>query len=341
MDKRLIQLKNAIAVLVPFREDAFAIVTEAGIQTVDIIIAGTPNTMWFNIIKYADDNEQVDDLVRVLLEKYPRNPHLLAFKEPIVQDYSTGPDIGKDVKWENNLSASTLQKITAEKNTLLPIRFLEIGLNAAKSVARVSIPRAGKVELGSGFLLAGNIFVTNNHVIPDEATAKLANIDFNYELSINENPYAITRFHGAPGKGFLTCKQADWTAMCLDGDANQDFMAVELQDMELKAGDFVNIIQHPAGRYKEIGMYHNVVVSGNRDIVQYLTDTEPGSSGSPVFNSDWKVVALHQSGGMLADHVVAGAKSLRNQGIHISRVAEGVAKLREKLAAPGPEPSNP
>ena len=36
------------------------------------------------------------------------------------------------------------------------------------------------------------------------------------------------------------------------------------------------------------------------DLVQYSTDTEPGSSGSPVFNQDWEIVGLHHRGGGLA-----------------------------------------
>jgi hypothetical protein len=32
------------------------------------------------------------------------------------------------------------------------------------------------------------------------------------------------------------------------------------------------------------------------DFIQYQTDTEPGSSGSPVYNDQWEVTALHHSG---------------------------------------------
>ena len=87
----------------------------------------------------------------------------------------------------------------------------------------------------------------------------------------------------------------------------------------VKAGDRVNIIQHPGGLAKRVSLISNVVVfvGGNR--VQYLTDTEPGSSGSPVFDTQWNVVALHHSGGWLSE---PGANDpakqyYRNEGILI------------------------
>lgn len=55
--------------------------------------------------------------------------------------------------------------------------------------------------------------------------------------------------------------------------------------------------------------------------MQYLTDTMPGSSGSPVFDKDWRLVALHHSGGWILE---PGSKSryFRNEGIHIERVLD-------------------
>jgi hypothetical protein len=331
MDKKLSQLIDAVAVLVPFREDALALVVAAGIPPMAINFNGAPFTMWFNIVSYAKGNEQVDALVDSLLQKFPRNPHLQAYREAILQDYSLGPSIKTDVAWDSKMSAGALQKITGKKSSLLPIRFLEIGLACARSVARVSITFPGRVELGSGFLLENNIFVTNNHVIPDPDIAAKATIEFRFEESTRANPIVPVPFHLAPQKGFMTCREADWTAVCLDGDANKDFSFLELYDTDLAPGDFVNIIQHPAGRYKEVGLYHNIVVNADKNIVQYLTDTEAGSSGSPVFNSDWKVVALHQSGGVLVDPALPNA--LRNQGIHISRVITGVTDLHKGLVA--------
>jgi len=58
----------------------------------------------------------------------------------------------------------------------------------------------------------------------------------------------------------------------------------------------VNIIQHPNGEPKQLAIRNNQVVDELELFLHYRTDTDPGSSGSPVFNDQWEVVALHHSG---------------------------------------------
>jgi V8-like Glu-specific endopeptidase len=56
-----------------------------------------------------------------------------------------------------------------------------------------------------------------------------------------------------------------------------------------------------------------------------LTDTLPGSSGSPVFNSSWQVVALHHSGGWLPEPGT-NRVSFRNEGIHVRTLMRGLKR---------------
>ncbi len=60
--------------------------------------------------------------------------------------------------------------------------------------------------------------------------------------------------------------------------------------------DPVNVVGHPMGRLKEIAVRDNALVQRLDDFLHYRTDTEPGNSGSPVFNDQWEVVALHHQG---------------------------------------------
>ena len=58
-------------------------------------------------------------------------------------------------------------------------------------------------------------------------------------------------------------------------------------------GDVVTTIQHPDGRKKELST-QNIEIVPDSALLFYLADTEPGSSGSPVFKNG-KVVAIHHS----------------------------------------------
>ncbi len=67
---------------------------------------------------------------------------------------------------------------------------------------------------------------------------------------------------------------------------------------KIRIGDPVNIIQHPNGNNKAIVVHNSNLLhlENGTDIDKYCYysgDTEEGSSGSPVFNNRWEIVALH------------------------------------------------
>jgi len=104
---------------------------------------------------------------------------------------------------------------------------------------------------------------------------------------------------------------------------------LSMVDAGVKVNDYVNIIQHPGGLPKQIALYHNIVTFVGGARVQYLTDTLPGSSGSPVFDSRWRVVALHHSGGYLTEPGSDRKRVFfRNEGIHINAILRGLAENR-------------
>ena len=57
------------------------------------------------------------------------------------------------------------------------------------------------------------------------------------------------------------------------------------------------IVGHPGGRDVEFSLQDNYLLACNERVLHYRTPTEPGSSGSPVFEPHgWRVVALHHAG---------------------------------------------
>ena len=107
-----------------------------------------------------------------------------------------------------------------------------------------------------------------------------------------------------PDEFFLTDPDLDYTLVAVapvgaDGTASiGDFGFNRLIEDEGKAvlGEALNIIQHPNGEPKQVALRENQLIDVLELFLHYHTDTAPGSSGSPVFNDQWELVALHHSG---------------------------------------------
>lgn len=80
----------------------------------------------------------------------------------------------------------------------------------------------------------------------------------------------------------------------------------------------LNVVQHPRGRRKEVAIQANRVTNVFSNVVRYTTDTEPGSSGSPVFSNGWDLVALHHAAGSKD----ASGDWQDNEGIRIDRIVD-------------------
>jgi V8-like Glu-specific endopeptidase len=91
-------------------------------------------------------------------------------------------------------------------------------------------------------------------------------------------------------------------------------------------GQYLNVVGHPSGRRKEVALQDNSITGVFTNVIRYTTDTEPGSSGSPVFTNGWDIVALHHAGG---DRAPSGAW-LNNEGMRVDRI---VADLRANAPA--------
>lgn len=82
------------------------------------------------------------------------------------------------------------------------------------------------------------------------------------------------------------------------------------------------IAQHPDGKPLKLAVDTEAVIGVNagQTRVRYATNTEPGSSGSPVFDLDWNLVALHHLGDPAYDHPAA-----YNQGVPIDKIQARIA----------------
>ncbi|SDI35149.1 endonuclease G [Planococcus glaciei] len=212
------------------------------------------------------------------------------------------------------------------RSDLFPIAHLQAGLDVSKAVCRISLRnRSGQIEgYGTGFMVAPSLLLTNNHVLDAFDAAQYAVAEFNYEDDVNFMPKEIVSFRLAPEQLFITDIGLDFTLVAVhevdtEGVRLADFGYLPLlpQTGKVLEGEYVSIIQHPKGGPKAVTLRENEVKSISSDYVHYVSDTEPGSSGSPVFNDQWVVVSLHHAG---IPHPDNEGEWIANEGIRISSI---------------------
>jgi len=213
----------------------------------------------------------------------------------------------------------------------LPCRWLRLGVAVADAVARVETP----TEFGTGFLVSPWLLMTNNHVISDADTAARSAATFRYMEDADGRMTASVRLALQPERCFLTSPDGklDLTLVAVAATADGKGPGGTFGCVPAKAGTGkillgmpVNILQHPEGRSEEIAFRNNLLVSlDNPTTLTYATDTEPGSSGSPVLNDSWELVALHHRQARTISGQLMGNEGIRISAI-VTEVADRVAK---------------
>ncbi|MBN3873341.1 trypsin-like peptidase domain-containing protein [Nostoc sp. JL33] len=102
-----------------------------------------------------------------------------------------------------------------------------------------------------------------------------------------------------------------------------DFVTL-IQSKKFIDGDPIHMIEHPGGRPKEVVVFNNRLVNVYENFLEYDTDAEPGSSGSPLFNTDWQVVGIHQAA--LLDEKSKDKKIKGYLGIRIDSILADLKK---------------
>lgn len=310
--------RETLARKYPYPEDARIFVSDVGLDPIRIAFNNRADVTWFKILEEARNQggRWVRAVLDHALQQFPHDEGLQRLRDGAALHYAEGPDVSS-LGWRSQ-KRPNFERLTGQRSSLVHVSFLEIGLRRSRSVARIKY-RDG--SLATGFLIPGDLLVTNHHVLKQPADAAGAIAQFNHQKTADGRDEEMAEFPLDPEAFFTTSAAEDCTIVKVSGEPSARWGAIELGPMQIQVDDRVNVIQHPGGDQKQLSFFHNLVMFVGEGRVQYLTDTLPGSSGSPVFDKEWNLVALHHSGGWITE---PGSKETfyRNEGIHVERVAE-------------------
>lgn len=209
------------------------------------------------------------------------------------------------------------------------------GLVRCAAVGRIG--RELSRGVGTGFLVKGTSLhsslgdelyvLTNSHVVSP-----------NPEVSIAITPEeAIVSFEGLPGaegqswavkKAVFTSPIGELDATLLQLDrpvAGVEGYPVASSLPRRDGQQRVYVVGHPRGGGLSFSLQDNLLLDWDERRIHYRTPTEPGSSGSPVFDDQWRLIALHHAGRTDMPKLNGKAGSYEaNEGISIQAIIAGL-----------------
>jgi hypothetical protein len=186
---------------------------------------------------------------------------------------------------------------------MVTLKWYKEGLAQCDSIARIE--ELDGTGFGTGWLVeasdffpdrAGPLLLTNEHVIseddmasppasfPEDAQANFQSVG--QVVRVGEIVWSSPR--GELDATFVTLKE--------EPKARPLVLAERAMRMA-EPPPRMYVIGHPKGRDLELSLQDNNLLACDERLLHYRTPTEPGNSGSPVFEpKGWRVVALHHKG---------------------------------------------
>jgi V8-like Glu-specific endopeptidase len=296
------------------------------------IVPGTfpnyPNmrATWTALVKELGNQKRL----RVLVEKAADDPAAAAYRPrflDFLEDHpvvATPQPIAPGANWWKGGDLVNLypERLMERRTRLMQIALAAWVTQASRSVARLILRFGDQSAHGTGFLIDKDLLLTNHHnvVHPDYGNVTSVVAEFDHEEGFVGKPLVRKgKIASIAGEA-----QHDWAVIPLDAAVDRPPLKLGTP-YDVGTDDAVVIIQHPKGAYKQFSLEPLAIRHVDAERIQYVADTQQGSSGSPVFNALMHVIALHHAEAEVTVNVKGKQETVwRNQGVHIAQVMKAL-----------------
>ncbi len=225
-----------------------------------------------------------------------------------------------------------LEKVLGSEG-FMTLKAYREGLERCRLVAQVKT-RTDE-GFGTGFLIRGKdlddrfgdelLVLTNAHVVSDDPAVRAAKgslpaedavVVFEALESAADQEYQVSLLWSSPPD------ELDATLLRIDPPITGLTPYPVAKNLPLGDGkQKVYVIGHPGGRSLSLSLNDNLLLDYDDRLLHYRAPTEGGSSGSPVFNNQWKLIGLHHAGGFGLQRLNGKEGTYdANEGIQIQKI---------------------
>ena len=202
-------------------------------------------------------------------------------------------------------------------NELLDARYISGAYEIQKCVGRILTQSD---EAGTGFRISKSLVMTAAHVLK---SSNRGHIQFHYyephlpQTPGDTVPNIPTSFALDPDSLYYANEALDFAIIAISvNETEKELESVGMVSYVFEAitstGSHTNIFSFPRGGTMKVSLRKNIAVEKpekpvammvdktsigpelSESNIVYEADTEPGSSGSPIFNDKWQLMAIHQ-----------------------------------------------
>jgi hypothetical protein len=328
------ELRDLLARTVRQDNVIVTLLAEAGIPVHDVNLQGSSAQIWTSALQVAADHLRLRALVTHAKKIRALAARLSDLERSEAQaDLSADTTVAGAVPSWRGAEPDGVERLLSTTSTLLDVSFLQRGIAVASGVVLIRAYFGISAKLGTAFRVGPRHLLTNHHVVFADSDptrcAERIELYLGFEVRL-DNSVTTERVLPDDSHKVLAYERQehparDWALVELAQPLPDTMQTIPLSGAPAPQVDQrAYIIQHPGGLPKKVGLNRNLIRYVDGDVVQYLTDTEQGSSGSPVFNERWQLIALHYRYIESKDEDKYG---YRNQGMRIEPI---VAALKGK-----------